>query len=317
MRQLKKDLKKEMDDEARATQNNIIFWSLGIIVFIIAIFAIILFSRWRIATRQKRIIEEQRAIVEEKNDEILDSINYAKRIQSAILPSFESIRSAFPKFALIYQPKDIVAGDFYWIHQSENVVYIAVADCTGHGVPGAFMSLLCNNALNRAILEAGASTPGEILTQTRKIILAEFAKSQMNLNDGMDVSICAWDQKNESLTWAGANNPLWILKQQSQEILELKGDKQPVGNHHDYKDFTTHHVSVSLGDRIYLFSDGIPDQFGGEHGKKFKTKQLKEIVLSSGNKSIEEQIQTIEKSINNWKGQLDQIDDICFLAIEI
>ncbi len=317
MRQLKKDIQKEAEDKARATQNNIIFWSLGIIVFIIAIFAIILFSRWRIATRQKRIIDEQRAMVEEKNDEILDSINYAKRIQSAILPSFESIRSAFPKFGLIYQPKDIVAGDFYWIHQSENLVYIAVADCTGHGVPGAFMSLLCNNALNRAILEAGASTPGEVLTQTRKIILAEFAKSQMNLNDGMDVSICAWDQKNETLTWAGANNPLWILKQHSTEIIELKGDKQPVGNHHDYKNFTTHNVSISKGDRIYLFSDGIPDQFGGEHGKKFKSKQLKEVVLSSMSKSISEQIQTIEKSINNWKGELDQIDDICLLAIEI
>jgi len=317
MRQLKKDLKKEMNDKARATQNKVIFWSLGIIVAIVAIFAIILFSRWKIATRQKRIIDEQRAVVEEKNEEIMDSINYAQRIQSAILPSFESIRTVFPNFGIIFQPKDVVAGDFYWMHQTGNTVFIAVADCTGHGVPGAFMSLLCNNALNRAILEAGATTPGEILTKARTILLAEFAKSQMNLNDGMDVSICAWNMDSKQLSWAGANNPLWILKQGSNEIIELKGDKQPVGNHHDYKDFTTHQVEIVNGDKIFLFSDGMPDQFGGPNGKKFKTKQLKEVILRSSREDIGQQVKTIGQSINNWKGELSQVDDICFLGIRI
>jgi serine phosphatase RsbU (regulator of sigma subunit) len=203
------------------------------------------------------------------------------------------------------------------MHQAGNTTFIAVADCTGHGVPGAFMSLLCNNALNRAILEAGANTPGEILTKARTILLAEFARSQMNLNDGMDVSICAWNADSKQLTWAGANNPLWIQKRHSGEIIELKGDKQPVGNHHDYKDFTTHQVEITSGDRIFLFSDGIPDQFGGPNGKKFKSKQLKEVILNSGNEDIVQQVRTINKKINHWKGDLSQVDDICLLAIEI
>lgn len=318
MRQIKKDLQKELDDEAKAKQNRIVFWSLGIIACIIALFAFILFRRWKIATNQKRIIDEQRALMQEKNTEIVDSINYAQRIQTAILPSHISLKHALKNHALFYQPKDIVAGDFYWMHHTEKTVYFAVADCTGHGVPGAFMSLLCSNALNRVILENGAISPGQLLTEARSIIVAEFAKSHMNLNDGMDISICCWNQIDNTCLWAGANNPLWILNPDSSEMLEIKGDKQPVGNHyHHLTDFTTHEVVLKTGARLYLFTDGIADQFGEESGKKFKSKRLKELLLSSREKSIEQQIQLVKEDLNNWKGNLEQIDDVCMLIVSV
>jgi serine phosphatase RsbU (regulator of sigma subunit)/tetratricopeptide (TPR) repeat protein len=314
MRQIKKDI----ETQAQKKQTTLFLWSLGIIAAIIALFAFILFRRWKIATNQKRIIDEQRSLVQEKNTEIVDSINYAQRIQTAILPSDVSLKTALKHYSLFYQPKDIVAGDFYWMHQVDKTVYFAVADCTGHGVPGAFMSLLCSNALNRVILENGTVSPGELLTQARAIIVSEFAKSHMNLNDGMDISICTWNQETNSCSWAGANNPLWVLYPESEEMHEIKGDKQPVGNHyHHLTDFTTHDVQLKDGARLYLFTDGIADQFGEESGKKFKSKRLKELLLSSRKESIHEQMLLVKDNINDWKGNLEQIDDVCLLIVGV
>ncbi len=314
MRQIKKDI----ETQAQKKQSTMFLWSLGIIAAIIALFAFILFRRWKIATNQKRIIDEQRSLVQEKNTEIVDSINYAQRIQTAILPSDVSLKNALKHYSLFYQPKDIVAGDFYWMHQVEETVYFAVADCTGHGVPGAFMSLLCSNALNRVILENGTVSPGQLLTRARTIIVSEFAKSHMNLNDGMDISICAWNQETNSCSWAGANNPLWVLYPESEEMHEIKGDKQPVGNHyHHLTDFTTHDVHLKDGARLYLFTDGIADQFGEESGKKFKSKRLKELLLSSREESIYEQMVLVKDNINAWKGNLEQIDDVCLLIVSV
>lgn len=311
-----RQMKKDIENQERRKQSVMLIWFMVAIVLTVGSSAFILFRRWKVATEQKRIIEEQRAVVEEKNNEIVDSINYAQRIQSAILPSAPALKNTFKSYALFYQAKDIVAGDFYWMHQVEDTVYFAVADCTGHGVPGAFMSLLCNNALNRAILEGGAVKPGEILTQARNFIVTEFAKSHTNLNDGMDISFCAWNPKQNTLTWSGANNPLWIIHPNSTELVEIKGDKQPVGNHHLNSDFTTRNVTVSQGSRIYLFTDGIADQFGGAAGKKFKSKQLKELLLETRTLEIDRQVQTVGERVNRWKGNLEQIDDICLLAVE-
>lgn len=310
-------VKKDVINHERGVQFQVIIWSMIAIVIVIGIFSIFLYRRWKLANDQRRIIELQRAEVQTKNTEIVDSINYAQRIQSAILPSGESLKEIFERHALVYQPKDIVAGDFYWIHNIDDTTYFAVADCTGHGVPGAFMSLLCNNALNRAILEYDAREPGDILTKTRSIIVTEFAKSHLNLRDGMDISLFAWNRKTNACTWAGANNPLWVLYPDQEEMLEIKGDKQPVGNHHNFTDFTTHQVELKPGARLYLFTDGIADQFGEITGKKFKSKRLKEMLISSRHQDIDEQARLVKDSINDWKGKLEQIDDICLMIIQI
>lgn len=311
-----KRVKKDVEDQERRKQSQILLWSMFSIIFLIVIFLLILFRRWKIATEQKRIIEHQRHEVQEKNNEIMDSINYAQRIQTAILPSEETLTKEFNNYALMFQPKDIVAGDFYWIQTTDDNVFFAVADCTGHGVPGAFMSLLCHNALNRSIVEYNCKEPGKILNQTREIIVTEFAKSQLNMRDGMDISLCAWNKATGTFTWAGANNPLWLIKASDGNLTEIKGDKQPVGNHHLFNEFTTHQLSIETGTRLFLFSDGIPDQFGEESGKKFKTKRLRDLIMETRHLSVAAQKHSIQENFNRWKGSVDQIDDVCLLIVE-
>ncbi len=308
--------KEDTKNQERRKQSIMMLWGLGVILVIVGIFSLFLYLRWKEASEQRRIIDLQRSEVQEKNNEILDSINYAQRIQTAILPSEETLAKEFRNYALMFQPKDIVAGDFYWVQVTDDSVFFAVADCTGHGVPGAFMSLLCHNALNRSVVEYNCKEPGKILNQAREIIVTEFAKSQMNLRDGMDISLCAWNKTDGSFTWAGANNPLWLMNATDSGLVEIKGDKQPVGNHHHFNEFTTHQIVVEPGTRLFLFSDGIPDQFGEESGKKFKTKRLRELILETRHQSVSVQKLIIEEQFNNWKGNADQIDDVCMLIVE-
>jgi len=311
-----RQIKKDIEDQERRKQSFMMLCGLGIILLIVGIFSLFLYRRWKEASEQRRIIDLQRNVVQEKNNEILDSINYAQRIQTAILPSEETLAKELRNYALMFQPKDIVAGDFYWVQAKGDTVFFAVADCTGHGVPGAFMSLLCHNALNRSIVEYNCKDPGKILNQTRDIIVTEFAKSQMNLHDGMDISLCVWDKTNGSVSWAGANNPLWLIQANDSNLIELKGDKQPVGNHHLFREFTTHQIKVESGTRLFLFSDGIPDQFGEESGKKFKTRRLRELILETRHMTVEAQKHAIQENFNQWKGNVDQIDDVCLLIVE-
>ena len=260
-------------------------------------------------------VEQQKQLVELKNKEILDSISYAKRIQSAMLPSDEVLKNDWNEIFVLYKPKDIVAGDFYWSERINEKQLIAVADCTGHGVPGAMISLVCNNALNRSIREYGVYSPSKLLDKTRELILEEFSKYQEDVNDGMDITLLLFDKSKMTISWAGANLPLWIIKNGEQEIIEIKGDKQPVGKHLRNNQYTEHEVSVSTGDQIYMTTDGYFDQFGGERGKKLKSAELKKMIEKIASKSSDEQKRYLEKAFDDWKGEHEQVDDVCVVGI--
>ncbi len=265
--------------------------------------------------------------LEEKNKEILDSINYAKRLQEAILPSEKTWNTALPNSFVLYKPKDIVAGDFYWLEVVKDNILFAAADCTGHGVPGAMVSVVCSNALNRTVKEFNITDPGKVLDKVRELVKETFEKSESEVKDGMDISLCVLNINTNEVKWAGANNPLWYVHSHLEEVggrrpedsilTEIKADKQPIGKYADEKLFTTHTLQLNKGDMLYLFTDGYADQFGGPKGKKFKYKQLLELVLTIHKKNLPEQKKELESVFKNWRGKADQIDDVCIIGVKI
>ena len=287
---------------------------------LVVIFLVFVFNRLKATRKQKIEIEQQKEVVElahdeleEKNQEIMDSIIYAKRIQSAILPQIKVVKEYLKESFILYKPKDVVAGDFYWMEQKNGKVFFAAADCTGHGVPGAMVSVVCNNGLNRSVREHGLTIPGEILDKTREIVVKEFKKSEEDVKDGMDIALCSIE--GMKLQYAGAYNPLWIIR--NGEIIETKANKQPIGQFEQPEPYTTHSFDLEKGDGIYIFSDGYVDQFGGERGKKFKAKAFRELLLSIQDKAMEEQKASIDKTFENWKGDLEQIDDVCVIGVRV
>jgi serine phosphatase RsbU (regulator of sigma subunit) len=286
-------------------------------LIIASCFLLLLAVTGYIAFRQKKkvngIIRNQKELVEEKNKDIIDSMNYAKRIQSAILPPKSLIKELLPDSFILYLPKDIVAGDFYWLEKHGEAILFAVADCTGHGIPGAMVSVIGNNALNRSVREHKLTEPGKILDKAREILIKEFEKSEEEVKDGMDISLCALT-KNK-LSFAGANNPLWIVR--NGELIETRGDNQPIGKFDKEKPFNTHHFDLIKGDTIYIFSDGFADQFGGEKEKKFMKLNFKKLLLSIEDKSLIEQKDIINKAFESWKANLEQIDDVCVMGVRV
>ncbi len=270
--------------------------------------------------RQKNLIEEQKSKVEqknveiqEKNKDILDSITYAKRLQDAILPPLNLIKQYLPESFVLYKPKDIVAGDFYWLERVNDTILIAACDCTGHGVPGAMVSVVCSNALNRAVKEFKLYSTGPVLTKVRELVLETFEKSEGEVKDGMDCSFCTINTKSREIEWSGAYNPLWYVV--NGEIKELAPDKQPIGKTDSPKPFGTQSLNLPTGSMLYLFSDGYADQFGGPKGKKYKYKQLQELLLANASKPMNEQKALLEEALNEWKGSLEQVDDILVIGI--
>jgi serine phosphatase RsbU (regulator of sigma subunit) len=267
---------------------------------------------------QKNEIQHQKELVEEKNKEVLDSITYAKRLQQAILPPLKTVKQHLPESFLLYKPKDIVAGDFYWFEHQDNLIFIAAADCTGHGVPGAMVSVVCSNALNRAVKEFGMREPGKILDKVRELVVETFEKSEEEVKDGMDVSLCVIDSKNARLQWAGANNPLWMIRAENGAALdEIKPDKQPIGKYTNPKPFTTHTVQLNPGDIFYIFTDGYADQFGGDNGKKFKASNLRELFVSICKLPMPDQQIRVTQVFDQWKGSYEQLDDICVIGVRL
>lgn len=283
---------------------------------------------------QKEQLQIQNELVEQKNEEITSSITYARRIQKAILPPDDLLTELLPDSFILYKPKDIVAGDFYWAEKEGDLLFIAAADCTGHGVPGAMVSVVCNAALNRSIREFELNDPAKILDKTRDIVVESFNQSDEEVKDGMDISLCTLNLKTKELKFAGANNPLWIIRQQGEEslidtsaakvfdadgmqLIEVKGDKQPVGVHFDPKPFKSHSFQMSAGESVYLFSDGYPDQFGGDKGKKFMYKAFKSKLLSICSKPFQSQEKDLDRTIENWKDGMEQTDDICVIGFKI
>ena len=260
-------------------------------------------------------ISFQKQLIEEQHHEITDSIKYAKRIQEAILPPSRLIKELLPESFVLYKPKDIVAGDFFWLEQVEDKVIFAAADCTGHGVPGAMVSVVCHNALNRAVREFGLTDPGKILDKTRELVIEQFEKSDEEVKDGMDIALCALSGKQ--LEFAGANNPIWIIRAGTEKIEEIKADKQPIGKYAAEKEFTTHKIDLQADDSFYIFSDGFADQFGGDKGKKFKGASFKRLLLAIQNESMEVQMERINDAFKSWKGDFEQVDDVCVIGVRV
>lgn len=271
--------------------------------------------RLRLSQKQNRLIESQKHIVEEQNKEILDSITYAKRLQDAILPSSELIKHCFPNHFVLHKPKDIVAGDFYWLKQMKEYTIFAVADCTGHGVPGAMVSVVCSNVLNEAVNQIQDSDPAAILNQARTLLIAHFENSNDVVRDGMDIALCAIHKDGSHLLFAGANNPLYIVR--NKELEEIKGDKQPIGKSVTTSPFHTQKVKLEQGDTIYMFTDGYADQFGGPKGKKLKYKPFKELLSKVSTKDMQDQHEEIDAHLESWMNGFQQIDDICVVGIKI
>jgi len=265
-------------------------------------------------------IAQQKSELEEINKEITASITYAKRIQTAILPPDRMLREFLPNSFVLYKPKDIVAGDFYWLEVKGNKVFFAAADCTGHGVPGAMVSVICNNALNRSVREFDLNDPAKILDQTRELVIQEFEKSDEEVKDGMDISLAVLNTDNGALQWAGANNPLWVIKPEKEgrqaELVEVKADKQPIGKYALESPFNSHSIQLESGDTIYLFSDGFPDQFGGVNGKKYKSGKFKRTLIELAQTSIDQQKELLNMEFENWRGENEQIDDVCVIGVK-
>ncbi|HET6992259.1 MAG TPA: SpoIIE family protein phosphatase, partial [Bacteroidia bacterium] len=263
-------------------------------------------------------VKESLEKIEQSHKEIRDSINYARRLQDAILPSGDYFQKHFPESFILYKPKDIVAGDFYWMEVIGNLTLVAVADCTGHGVPGAMVSVVCNNALNRTVNEFGLKDPGKILDKVNGLVLETFNKSNDEVKDGMDISLLSLESgvgssEKRIVKWSGANNPLWVVRKNN--LIEIKADKQPIGQHDNRKPFTNHEIEIEKGDSIYLFTDGYADQFGGPKGKKFKYRQISDKLVSIQEKSMNQQKAILAETLENWKGNLEQVDDICIIGI--
>ncbi|MEZ4722174.1 MAG: SpoIIE family protein phosphatase [Flavobacteriales bacterium] len=266
---------------------------------------------------QRDEIQWQHTQLEEKNCEITDSITYAKRIQDAILPPLKEVKAALGDCFVLYKPKDIVAGDFYWLHQAGDQVIFAVADCTGHGVPGAMVSVVCHNALNRAVREFGFTKPSQILDKTLELVVQQFAKNEAEIKDGMDIALCTWNRSTNDLQYAGANNPLWIVRQDAEDVEEYKATKQPIGKYANPVPYDNNELKLSPGDSLYVFSDGFPDQFGGINGKKLKSKAFKELLLAVNLRSMDEQRLAIDRHFEDWRGQHEQIDDVCVIGLRV
>jgi len=265
-------------------------------------------------------VEERTLELRKKNKDIIDSINYAQRIQTAILPSTEMIMNIIPNSFILHRPKDIVSGDFLWIEEQFNKKFFAVIDCTGHGVPGAFMSIMANNNLNYLLREKKLETPGLILHELDKRIKASIKQGTNDFNDlfGMDMSFCSLDTNSNILEYAGAFNPLWIFD--GLTIQELKAERYPIGHYFfepDEKSFKNHRLKVEKGHRIYLFSDGFQDQFGGKTHEKFLKAKLKGLILSSAHLPLKDQKEILENSFDQWKGKKEQIDDVMVLCVEV
>ncbi|MCB0395874.1 MAG: SpoIIE family protein phosphatase [Flavobacteriales bacterium] len=272
-------------------------------------------------------VVKQKELVEEKNRDILDSIRYAKRIQEAILPPQDWVARNIPDTFILYKPKDIVSGDFYYMRKvtmreaagDKDVFMIAAVDCTGHGVPGAFMSIVGHNSLNQAISVKGIHRPADVLDYINHFVTESLSqeRGESTVRDGMDISLCMLDLKNRRMEFAGAFNPIYIIR--NGELLETKGDKHPVGGYVDdmMMHFTNHSFELKKGDCIYIFSDGYADQFGGPEGKKFKYKAFKELLLDIRDRPMPEQGKVLDGVITDWMGDLEQVDDICVIGIRV
>ncbi|MFY9311232.1 MAG: tetratricopeptide repeat protein [Bacteroidia bacterium] len=314
----------ERENEQRVYKEKLITRTVAVGLFVVLVFAAFILRSLSTTRKQKQIIElknaeteQQKKIIEEKNKDIMDSIHYAKRIQSALLREEEHVSTHLPEHFIVFQPKDVVSGDFYWSMEKQEHWYFAVADCTGHGVPGAIMSMLGISFLNDVVLSDDKPTPAEVLNRLRDRVVYELRQNNESIGnkDGMDISLCCLNLKTLELQWAGANNPLNILRNGKLEI--TKADKQPIGYYPAAHPFTNHKMQLLKGDSIYIYSDGYADQFGGPKGKKLTYKRFEAALVDNSSLSMNEQKQALLKVFNDWKGNQEQVDDVCIVGVRV
>jgi len=304
-----------------------------VLLFILLIYVIIMLSIRRVKQQkvelekivqertheiaeQNHLLEHQKAEIQEKTNDILDSIKYAKRIQNTILPGEDKLNHIFEHdHFVLYKPKDIVSGDFYWATRFEHKTIFSAIDCTGHGVPGAFVSIVGFNALNRTVNEFGLRQPAAILDKLTELVVDTFTQSESQIKDGMDIGLCAIDNSTLKLEFSGANNPCVVVR--NKEAIELKPDKQPIGEFDERKPFTNHDFQLQSGDCVYVLSDGYADQFGGPKGKKLKFKALRDLLIEISELHPKEQLKKLDDAFNEWKGDYEQLDDVCLFGVKI
>jgi serine phosphatase RsbU (regulator of sigma subunit) len=305
-----------------ATLTNTIVTSLVVGVLLLLVILFILYNRSQLRKKTNTQLEKQNAIIEEKNKDITDSINYAKRIQDAVLPSAGLLKKQFSDAFVFYRPRDIVSGDFWWCTEKNGKFVLAAADCTGHGVPGGFMSVMSAAFLSEIINEKGITEPAQILELLRQKVITslkqanEKSAGSSEVKDGMDISIASFSNDNSKMQLACANNPVWRVR--NGEVKVFNPDKFPVGIHHnELMPFTPQNDDLKPGDMIYMFSDGYADQFGGKEGKKYKYKQLRDELLASSNFVCDQQGKIMERKFDEWRGQNEQVDDVLLIGIRI
>ncbi len=322
--------------ERKASQQNFLIIGLLAALFMIVYVVYSLMQKKKsnkLLNVQNEEIVAKNLIIAEKNTNITDSINYAQRIQGAILPEKSVLQSKFDSF-IYFLPKDIVSGDFYWVKQIGSKLFFSVVDCTGHGVPGAFMSIIGYNALNRIVEDYKIENTGKILDKLNELVLKSLGEEKdqdFNIRDGMDISICSIDIETNMLQYSGANNSLYLSKNKevpltiNKAILEgdnalfyeLKPNKMPIGGAVNSSNYNSVDIQLSKGDSVFLFSDGFPDQFGGKKGKKFMYKQFKQMLFSIHGKTAVNQEEELNNTFENWIGSHDQLDDVCVLGLNI
>ena len=246
-------------------------------------------------------------------DEIFKSYESAKRIQDTILPGEKFIKQMIPDSFILYLPRDTVSGDFYWIEEVNDTILFAVADCTGHGVPGAMLTVMCHRAVERSFKEFGMVIPGHILDKTLEILVSDFKANEQTLTDGMDIALCA--KTGNLLKFSGANNSLWIVR--NRILFEINATKQAIGIVNNPAPFVTEDFTLISGDAIYLFSDGFSHQFGGERDKKYTPARLRDLLISINHVTMVGQRMILEKAFLDWKGKYDQTDDVCIMGVRV
>jgi serine phosphatase RsbU (regulator of sigma subunit) len=298
------------------------FYSLCVFVLLIGIFT---FIRIRTAAikKENRILEakvaERTQELAQKNADITSSIQYAKRIQTAMLPDLEVIYEHFPQSFVLYKPKDIVSGDFYWFEEKDGKNILCVGDCTGHGVPGALMSMIGHNILNQVVLEKGITQPDQVLNSLNEGVRSALKQDQheQDTTDGMDIGIISYDKAKKEILFAGALRPLIMISKGL--LTKIDSDRFPIGGSLDTRDmkFSMHRFFVEPGDTLYMFSDGYADQFGGVKGKKFMVKNLLARLQSIQELSMDEQAKALEQTFEEWKAGFQQVDDVLMVGIRI
>ncbi len=310
--------------EEKNRKQKIITWLIASGLLLVILFSGFIFRSLRITRKQKQIIEIknaetelQKKIIEGKNKDIIDSIHYAKRIQDALMGEKVHISVHLPEHFILFMPKDIVSGDFHWGAEKQGFWYFAAVDCTGHGVPGAVMSMLGISFLNDIVFSEGMLNPAEILNRLRDKVVKELRQTgeANGSKDGMDVSLARLNLKTNELQWAGANNAINLIR--NGELSTIKADKQPIGYHPEQRLFTNHEIQLQKSDSIYLYSDGYADQFGGPKGKKFKYKQLEDLLITNCHLPLKDQKDLLKRCFIQWRGSLEQLDDVCVFGVRV